>query len=272
MSLDFIRHLENLIGEKYFEHFYLVRNVFSVYNRNIEPNRVWTIGNEQSWILCFCAEGQYHIYGDNWVDSQLLEFLKHFDWEKIPDNFYFTGNRFLIEYLISKDETIEFKLFKNREFYEATRTLDFEISEDSIIRLAEIKDLDELTIMNCTFFNEEYEGENDKDFDEMKEDLKYHIEDKKFFVIELKSNLIGFCSVLDTEFNNPMIGTIFIKPEFRNKSYAKPLLKFVTDIVLKDFEKCWLMTDEKSLSSNKMVKKVGYEKIYDYTSGTIKKL
>lgn len=272
MSAEFINYLEGLVGDQHFQHFYLVKHVLSVNSRNIIPSKVLTIGNEEHWIVVFCAEGQFHIYGNNWVDSQLLKFLDSVDFSEIPDDYFFSGNRFLIEYLMTNNESVEFITFKNREFYETKKKLSTSEKEDLKIGFCTMEDLDEVSEMNCSFFEEEYNGENNKDLDEMKADMISHILDKKFFVAKADNELVGFCIIMDTVFDNSMIGTIYIKPKYRSKGYGLALLHNTTDFVLTENLKCWLMTDEANIPSNNMVLKIGYARIFQYTSGNIKKL
>jgi len=69
-----------------------------------------------------------------------------------------------------------------------------------------------------------------------------------------------------------MIGTIYVTKDYRKKNIAKCLLSTMTMIILDSFPKTWLMTDMTNDASNNLVKRIGYKRISEYTSGQIRKL
>lgn len=106
----------------------------------------------------------------------------------------------------------------------------------------------------------------------MKVATKEQINEGQYIVAEKGNQVLGFCSHFGTKFENDMIGTVYVENGFRNNSIGRILLNEMTKIVLSKNPKCYLTTDMKNLASNKIVTELGYQKIYEYTSGEMIKL
>lgn len=267
MQIQHIEQIQRLIGVNYFQHFYLANAIVQLYENDVAPNRLWVQGNPESWILFLGVSRQFQIYGKNWRDEQLEEFLLQFD--EVKGQFEVLGNRLLIETLLSRRDNCSFELKKRRIFYETTATADVDINDLAFIRKAYQNDLDILAEMNREFFFEEYRGKNNKSLTELKEGMSLTINNDCAFVAVIEDNVIGFGTIMDTVFQNRMIGTIYVKPELRAQNIGKYLLKVMSDNVLIDDPVCWLMTDESNIVANKMVSQTGYNSIYNFISGDI---
>lgn len=265
----YLADLKKIIGECYFRFFYLIKNVEIIIDEHLNFQDAWTIKKDSDWIIGLSANGQYHLYGTSDNDELINRCFEKMPFEKFPKDFLLAGDQNLINRIA--DEASGFKIKKgiNRHFHEVTSEK-FKPSSYDNVRFAKMADLEELTLMTLDFFKEEYNGLNNKDYEETKLNLMYHIIDQKYFIIENESEKIaGFCSIMETSTSNPMIGTIFIKPSFRNKKYGKNLLSFVTNHILKTNKYSWLMTTQENLSSNKMMKSVGYEIKWNHASKVI---
>ncbi|GAA3723766.1 hypothetical protein GCM10022422_00810 [Flavobacterium ginsengisoli] len=265
-----IDQIKDLIKNNKFEHFYLFENVLRTYSENFEINAKWIKGNEHSWIIGFCSNNNYNIYGLNYSQEILEEAIKDLDFKLLPNKLCFSGNKEIITSIFNANPNVQYTVYKDRYFYETDlkNFKPFEL-ENILIRYAENKDLEILTEFNCNFFEEEYKGDNNQDFNEMKFQMQFLIASKKFIVGEKDGRIIGFCSRMDTNFKNEMIGTVYIDTPFRNQKAGKFLLSKMTSEILQKNQKCWLMTDVENIYSNKLVEELGYRKIFEYTSGEI---
>jgi predicted GNAT family acetyltransferase len=267
-----ITQIENLIKEHKFEHFYLYENVLRANEENIEVNAKWLIGDDSSWIMGFCANNNYNIYGINYSKELLDSVVNKINFKELPNKICFSGNKEIILEILTKNPSVGYTVYKDRNFYE-TNSTDFNehITENILIRDAEINDLNIVSEFNCDFFEEEYDGNNNKEINEIKFQMQIIINDKKIIVGQDVDELVGFCTRMNTKFDNEMIGTVFVEKKIRNKGFGKVLLSEMTKNILENNKKCWLMTDVKNVSSNKIVEGLGYKKIFEYTSGEIKK-
>lgn len=272
--MNYIHEIQYLIRNNKFEHYYLFENVLRAFQNELNINAKWKIGSNESWILGFCANSNYNIYGLNFSIELLEGVKKTFDFNELPNRICFSGNKEIIEYLFSGKSNIEYKIYKNRYIYEIAKS-EFkpkEIEKDIIIRNATLDDTEILAKYNCKFFEEEYNGQNNKDLELMKIAIKEQIKQFQYIVAEKNNQILGFCSHFETKLENDMIGTVYVEVEFRNDSIGRILLNEMTKIVLSKNQKSYLTTDMKNEASNKIVTDLGYQKIYEYTSGEMIKL
>lgn len=266
---SYLSDLKKIIGRNYFRFFYLVERVETIINCYLNFQDAWILEKDNDWIIGLSENGQYHLYGTSKNDELIDKCFEEMPFKKFPNNFLLVGDQDLIDKITKKASKFKIEEGINRFFYEITSERFKPLSVENI-RLAKISDLDELTQMTLDFFKEEYNGKNNKDYEETKLDLIHHIIDQNYYVLETKK-VLGFCSMMSTSTSNPMIGTIFIKPEFRGEKYGRNLLSCATSHILKTNKYCWLMTTQENKSSNKMVSSIGYEIKWNHSRKVIKK-
>jgi len=272
--MKYVHEIQYLIRNNRFEHYYLYENVLNAYYNELGINAKWKIGEPESWILGFCSNNNYNIYGLNFSKELLEEVNNNMDFDVLPNNLCFSGNKEIIDFLFKKRPDLNYEIYKERYFYEIT-SKEFSpkvVSSNIKIRKANTDDLEILAKYNCLFFEEEYDGQNNKEFEQMKTDMETQINDGQYLVAEINNSIAGFCSHFETKFDNEMIGTVFVHKDYRSQKIGFFLIQEMTKLVLSKNKKCWLMTDIESDESNKIMEKIGYRKIYEYTSGVMKKL
>lgn len=272
--MHYLQEIENLIKNHKFEHFYLYNNLLRVIDEPDKINSKWKIGDNNSWILGFCANGNYNIYGQNFDEDHLNDLVEQFNFEVLPDRLLFSGNKFIIDYLIHHNPKVSFEKLKDRAFYKIRKEEFIDNSNQSYnqIRKANTSDLEILTRFTCDFFEEEYEGNNNKDYEEIRDQMRSHIQDRKYNVAVKDNEVIGFCSRMETVFGNEMIGTVFIQKSNRQSKVGTDLVFNMTNEILLNNPECWLMTDLSNIPSNKIMEGLNFDKIYEYTSGEIRKM
>lgn len=274
--MKYLLEIESLIQNHRFEHFYLYNNLLKVIHQQDEINSKWKIGDNNSWILGFCANNNYSIYGLNYNRGLLNTVVEQFDFDILPDRIWLSGNKFIVDYLIDQNANIYFEKLKDRAFYKISLEDvkgNFQEANSSIkIRKANIQDLEILTKFTCDFFEEEYNGNNNKDYEEMKRQMRTHIQNGTYNVAIKNDEVIGFCSRKETVFENDMIGTVFVSKPNRQSKIGTALIKDMTKEILLDNKECWLMTDLSNIPSNKIMEGLNYKKIYEYTSGEVRKM
>jgi len=268
-----LRQIEDLIKNHQIEHFYLYKNLLKTLDNDIEINSKWLLGGRDSWILGFCSNHNYQIYGVNYSDELLELLATEFDFNPLPNKHIISGNKSIWDFLFSRNPDISYSVAKNRYFYE----IDFETfdrySNDNVkIRLADLDDIDTLAKLHCDFFNEEYKGDNNKELSETVSICENLISKNQLILSENDRGIVGYCSSMQTEFMKEMIGTVYVTNYQRGLKIGKSLLSHMTKTLLDRNPKTYLFTDMTNQISNQMVKNLGYSIIFEYTSGEIIKL
>lgn len=268
-----LEQIEELIHNHPFEHFFLYNNLLKTLNNNYEINAKWLKGDQQSWILGFCSNNNYQIYGLNYTHEMLDEVTDELDLSLLPERLVISGNKKIWEYILSSNKFVNFTILKNRYFYEVVpETFNVYNNDTFTIRNGTYNDIDTLARLHCDFFKEEYKGQNNKELSDMIFSCTRLIADQEILVAEIEGTIVGYCTIMKTEFENEMIGTVFIVNEYRKKNIGKCLLSKVTSIILSRNPRTWLMTDMTNYPSNKLVSSLGYYVLSEYTSGEINKL
>jgi hypothetical protein len=212
---------------------------------------------DNGWILILHGE-MLLVYGDNWTKNQLIEIREVFELNKFT-NFTLAGDNDLIDELINFYKPNNFIVEKRRLFYKANDINNF-ISDNMKILNGNLNQLNELAKMLQDYYHEEYNGLNDKTYEEMQKRIYSVIQSGKIYVLlDNKENIVSFCTIID-----PDIGIMFTKREHRNNGYAKIILSYCSRILQQKNETVYVMTDRDKLESNIVCEAVGFKPFYSY--------
>lgn len=261
LDQDFIRSVQELIGDDFIQHYYLIDAVNNSMNGYIQFYDAFIIGDKESWIVGLWVSGNYLLYGKKFTKAQMKMLLVRIDLSAFQNGFHFLGTREIIENIVSSTE-IKFSIFKKRLVYVCEKVNGYNENPLQTINHSEVKDAEELTQMTCDYFEDEYKGKNNKDYDKVLPSVKNQIQQKTLWNLKVDKQLTSMCSVINTAANVPIIGSFFTKPKSRNLGYGQSLLFKVTDELLKQHSECWLTADEENLESIKVFEKVGYVSVY----------
>jgi len=100
--MKYVHEIQYLIRNNRFEHYYLYENVLNAYYNELGINAKWKIGEPESWILGFCSNNNYNIYGLNFSKELLEEVNNNMDFDVLPNNLCFSGNKEIIDFLFKK--------------------------------------------------------------------------------------------------------------------------------------------------------------------------
>ena len=267
---NFINDLQELIkNENPFKYFHLFNVINKVISKSIICYDAWIFKTEnEGWIIGFWVDGHYFIYGKNWCENDINDIIEKIDFSIFKPGFHFLGGRNLIEKICELGET-NLEDFKNRYFYQISSKKNAYISHKQKIRVPSKDDIIELTRMHCDYFEEEYEGKNNKDFDLMKEKVISIIKDNSIFISKNENEISGYCTTLYSKSDAPLIGNLFVKKKFRNNGIGKILLNFTTNKLLTNAEICYMVTEMENKAMNKVAESIGFVKIYDYSDKII---
>ncbi len=211
-----------------------------------------------SWVLILHGE-MLLVYGNNWTQNQLVEISEIFDLNKYT-NFTLAGDYDLIDGIINFYEPKNFKIDKQRIFYETReiKTFDF---DNLVISLGSLNQIKELAKMLQDYYHEEYNGLNEKSIEEMQNRIFSLVQTRKIYVLQdLNGGILSFCTIID-----PDIGIMFTKKEYRNKGYAKIILSYCSNILWQKNKIVYVMTDSRKPESNYVCEAVGFKPYYSWT-------
>jgi GNAT superfamily N-acetyltransferase len=209
------------------------------------------------WIMILHGEVLL-VYGDNWNEDQILEISKIFDLNRYR-NYSLAGERALIDKLLEFYKPKNFEIEKQRILYRATEINNFNF-DNLQIRLGSLDQLEELAKMLQEYYHEEYNGLNDKEIEDMQNRIFLVITTRKIYVLlDNDENVLSFCTI-----NDPDVGIMFTKKEYRNNGYAKIILSHCSQLLKRKNEIVYVMTDRDKPESNSVCEAVGFTPYYNY--------
>ncbi len=255
---EFNQFLLNEIDLKIYQHKFLkdyvdkaIQGIASLYDQSVINK------SQDGWIIILHGDILL-VYGDNWAENQIQEISEIFDLNKYT-NYTLAGEQLLIENLIKFYKPNNYEIEKIRFLYKATEIKKFN-SNELQIKLGSLNQLNELAEMLQDYYNEEYNGLNDKSIAEMQERVFSLIQTEKIYVlIDNSENILSFCTIID-----PDIGIMFTKREKRNNGYAKIILSYCSQLLQQKNEIVYVMTDASTTESNIVCEAVGFRPYFNY--------
>lgn len=262
LDQDFIAKAQKLVGDDFFQHYYLINIINATMSGNLNLYDAYIITDENSWVIGIRVDGNCLLYSKNVTEKQIQVIMHRTDFSIFQNGYHFMGTRDLIE-KIQANAGINFKVFKNRRYYICDKVNYYLKNPLLSVKTANNNDINELAKMTCEYFEDEYHGENNKDLETMKQDVSRLIQDgDKLWVLKTDKVLKSMCSIIPTPVNVPLIGSFFTKRESRNLGFGKNLLFEITEKLLKQYSECWLIADETNHQSLAVFEKVGYKPVY----------
>jgi len=124
-------------------------------------------------IIGIRIDGNYLIYGKNWDENLINKTISKINFPIFEPNYHFSGTNSLVtEILKSSNKKLE--IFKNRFFYSCSKLNLFDKKNE--ILPCHKNDIEELAEMVCKYFEDEYNGRNNKDFDSILLQVEKQIE------------------------------------------------------------------------------------------------
>lgn len=257
-TADFIIEVDKIIAGKYFEHYFLIDAVSMIGQYQQEYYDSFIIGDTKNWILGFWLNGNYLVYGNDWTENQLNELKNRINFGIYQKGFHFNGTAELIAKLM---ENINYSIFKERLYYSNSEVVKIS-KQKNIAELASLENLDEIAQMTCEYFQEEYHGKNNKDFNKMRKEMESSIIGNSIWILKNEDVIVSMCSIISTPFNFPIIGSFFTKREYRNKGFGTKLLQDVTEFLKNKFDKVNLLAEKNNIESNIIFEKLNYKIVY----------
>jgi predicted GNAT family acetyltransferase len=223
---------------------------------------VLNISENNGWILILHGEVLL-VYGENWNETQIKEINEVFDLNKYT-NYALGGDNEIIDKLIEFYKPKNSEVEKRRVLYQTTNIKRFD-AEGLKIRLGSFDQLNELAVMLQEYYHEEYDGQNDKTIEEMRQRIISVIQTENIYVLlDKNETLLSFCTIID-----PDIGILFTKREHRRNGYGKIILSYCSQLLQQKNDTVYVMTDRDKPESNIVCEAVGFKPYFNYTMTNI---
>jgi hypothetical protein len=270
VNIEFVSKIKSLVGEQFFEHYYLINAINEVLEGNIISYEAYYLFNDNnSWIIGIRINGNYLIYGKNWDENLIEQTISKINFPMFQTNYHFSGTNSLVTEIL-KSSNRKLEIFKDRIFYSSSKLNLFDEQESFEKLLCDKNDIEELAEMVCEYFEDEYNGKNNKDFDAVLLQVEKQIENNTLWNLKHNGKIKSICSIIQTSNGTPIIGSFFTKRNERNLGYGTALIRTVTNNLLKITNEVWLISDKESIVSNKVFNNIGYKPIYETTDVLIK--
>lgn len=256
---DFQDFLEENINRNDYKYKYLVNalDYIFIYKKiPISPSS-FIIKNNHNWVLFIETPGNLFIY-----ENEADEILRHNIIEEINLRTHkqkeIMGSNDLTYYLI-ENQDIKYDLIKDRIFYKTSELI--LICDSHEYDFAIQKDLDQLITLFQDYYADEYDGKRNKTEEQLEEGVSNQIFKNEILVKRVDNQIVAFCSM-----NNPDIGIMFTKNDYRGNGYAKQLLLQASITLLETNDEIYVMTDLHNIPSNKICNDIGFVEIYRHTN------
>jgi GNAT superfamily N-acetyltransferase len=259
---EFLDNNQSEILGNYFIYYHLLQMIEMLNNEQIDLYDAYNIKDENNnSIICLFVTGAYYFYGDNWTDELITALLEKIEIHNFK-NFSFIGQKNLILNILER-ANVSFQIVKDRIIYKCQEVLPFSRTINGEVKNASFDDFDELVTMCYDYYIEEYNGERKRTIEEISKSVQYGVETSNLFVIKSENKICSIVHVINKASDNPFIGNLFTKPEFRNHGFAYLLLHTVTKgLINNGFIQCGLVSDASNPASNKIFTRIGYVPIY----------
>ncbi|MGQ3678299.1 GNAT family N-acetyltransferase [Tenacibaculum discolor] len=268
LNNNFIQELEDFTENEMFKLYYLYVEIQRINSGNSRLLKAFTVNDELCKIVGVVSENVFYLYAKSWNEKHLELISKIANLKNCPKGFEFFGTEKFMNDLFDFSG-YGLNVIKNRSLYKIDKHNFSEFKGEEIVEKPSINNTIEITHLYQDYYVEEYNGKVIKDFNDTKEKVIDLIKGDAILVSKSDGLITGFCTTMFKGTDLPMIGTIFIDNESRNKGVGKRLASFVTKDLLRFSDKAFLMTTKEHIASNKMFKSLGYNKIYEQTNGTI---
>lgn len=259
---NFIEHVNDFSKSEPFQLFYLYIAINMVNNEGENFYDAFVLTNNTCKIIGLCIDSGYYFYGKNWTETEIKIIRKRVNFVTFTNGFHFVGTTGLVNDIFNdnKTQTVD---FKDRYFYKINSNPTIDESPYVIIEPNK-SDIQKLAELIQESHKEEYKELSVRTLVESIEQAQELVSKSNIFINKKNNEITGFCSVMYTESDSPLIGTLYIKEEYRNKGIGKALLSFAAEKLMKEkANACYLVTERNNISANKVIQSVGFKKIYE---------
>jgi predicted GNAT family acetyltransferase len=195
------------------------------------------------------------------ISFEVYELLKSMIQPVVTEAIEILGERNLVLKII-KDCNLQFKIIKDRLFWECKKTKDILACSGSL-HIPVADDIGEITRMEVNFHKEEFGDESNCDFEETKVLVEKRIENQSILLWKNNNEIVSLINAkIEGDFF--YIYHIYTKPTERRKGFGTNLLHNVTSKVI-DTEKirAGVVSQRLNIFTNKIFNVIGFLPVYE---------
>ncbi|MBL0745582.1 GNAT family N-acetyltransferase [Chryseolinea lacunae] len=262
---EFLAINGNFIYSDYFRHYHLINVIDKLHSGATELHDYFSIVEDgELRIFVLWTRDGYYIYGRGW-GNEVLPLLSERIGEEIERR-VFCGESELIKALFRSNQ-IDFEVFKNRLLEECREANPANGRFTGEMAHAEIDDSEEIIQMELAYYREEFRGGGRMKDEGVAATAMQGIIDGTIFTWRVEDRIVGIISIINDDQEQPMLGSLFTKPDRRGNGYAYFLLHTLTSRLLETGSlRCGLVADQDNNITSRVFLKVGYQSIYRWCS------
>lgn len=262
---DFFNENKKVIYKNRLAHYHLIQyfdelnagrqSVYESYN---------IIDDDGGNVIAVWGDSIYYLYSSKWSDTVVEGLLSKIDVGKYTKRFSFCGTSQLVLDLFNKSG-VEFQIFKERVLYECESVELLTKQCEGAAFFSTIDDLETVAEMTYKYGIEEWGEREGRDLDHARQLCYQSIFQETSCHWESGGEITTIASVLDSNTELPIIGSLYTNPDARGKGYAKCLVHEITrQFTTNGDGRCGIVSDASDPITNRMFSEIGFKEISRY--------
>ncbi|GAB2690577.1 hypothetical protein GCM10027037_12050 [Mucilaginibacter koreensis] len=262
---DFFNENKTVVYKNRLAHYHLIQyfdelnagrqSVYQAYN---------IVDDDGGNVIAVWGDSVYYLYALKWSDTILDGLLTKIDVAKYTKRFSFCGTDKLILELFGKSG-VAYEIFKQRVLFECKQVKPLTKPCNGAAFFSLTADLDTVAEMTYRYGVEEWGVREGRDLNHARQLSYQSILQETSCHWESAGKITTIASVLDSDTELPIIGSLYTNPQDRGKGYAKCLVHEITrQITTNGDGKCGIVSDASDPVTNRMFQEIGFEEISRY--------
>lgn len=216
-------------------------------------------------VIAVWGDSVYYLYASKWSDSIIDGLLTKIEITKYTKRFSFSGTSQLIIDLFNKSG-VEYEIYKERFLYECSQVIPLTRACNGSAYLSSSDDIDTIAEMTYQYGLAEWGEREGRDLNHAQLISLQSISQRTSCHWEANDKIVTIASILDSDTELPIIGSLYTNPEDRGKGYAKCLVHEITSQIITGKKRCGIVSDASDPITNRMFREVGFGEISRYVS------
>jgi hypothetical protein len=264
---DFYSENTDVIYKNRLAHYHLIKyfdelnagqqSVYQAYN---------VIDDNGGNVIAVWGDSVYYLYALKWSDDIIHGLLSKIELAKYTKRFTFCGTSQLVIDLF-KRSGVEYQVFKERLLYQCKNVAPLIKQCNGAAFFSSTGDLETVAEMTYQYGIEEWGEREGRDLNHALNLSYQSILGQSSCHWEWDGQITTIASILDSDTELPIIGSLYTNPHDRGNGYAKCLVHEITrQITTNSDGPCGIVSDASDPITNRMFREIGFEKVSRYIS------
>lgn len=264
---DFFNENKQTIYKNRLAHYHLIQyfdelnlgrqSIFQAYNI-VDDNG----GN----VIAVWGDSVYYLYALKWSESIIEGLLCRIDISKYTKRFSFCGTNELVLAIFDRSG-VPYEIFKQRVFFDCVQVKQLHKTCNGSAFFSEIDDVETVAEMTYRYGLEEWGIREGRDLNHARQLAYQSILQQTSRSWRLNDKITTIASILDSDKELPIIGSLYTNPRYRGMGYAKCLVHDIANKINTNSNKrCGIVSDANDPITNRMFQEIGFEEVSRYIS------